>query len=152
MDQEDRRAMVRRGAKIAVPTVAALGAGGAVAIAATSSDTIHGCYSKSKGNLRVADHCKRTETAISWNKQGPRGLTGAQGIPGAKGDPGPQGAPGAKGDPGPQGVPGARQGRRHRSAGPGGAGRRGRLDAAVRPARRTRQRPAGLPEAQRHLR
>src|SRR4051794_26750910 len=93
MHRDDRRTMVRRGAKIAVPTVAALGAGGAVAIAATSSDTIHGCYSKSKGNLRVADHCKRTEVAISWNKQGPRGLTGAQG---AQGIPGAPGTPGAK--------------------------------------------------------
>jgi type VI protein secretion system component Hcp len=104
MDRDDRRTMVRRGAKIAVPTVAALGAGGAVAIAATSSDTIHGCYSKSKGNLRIASSCKRTETAITWNKQGPRGLTGAQG---AQGIPGAPGTPGAKGDPGPQGVPGA---------------------------------------------
>jgi type VI protein secretion system component Hcp len=97
MDRDDRRAMVRRGAKIAVPTVAALGAGGAVAIAATSSNTIHGCYSKSKGNLRIASSCKRTETAITWNKKGPRGLTGAQGP---KGDQGIQGAPGPKGDPG----------------------------------------------------
>jgi type VI protein secretion system component Hcp len=103
MDAADRRTMVRRGAKIAVPTVAALGAGGAVAIAATSSNTIHGCYSKSKGNLRVADHCKRTETAITWNKQGPRGLAGATGATGAQG---PQGLPGAKGDTGPQGPAG----------------------------------------------
>jgi type VI protein secretion system component Hcp len=102
--------MVRRGAKIAVPTVAALGAGGAVAIAATSSNTIHGCYStngKPKGTLRIADHCGKHETAISWNKKGPRGLTGATGAQGPKGDqgvPGPKGDTGATGPAGPQGA------------------------------------------------
>jgi type VI protein secretion system component Hcp len=108
--------MVRRGAKIAVPTVAAIGAGGAVAIAATSSNTIHGCYSKSKGNLRIASSCKRTETAITWNKSGPRGLTGAtgaQGPQGVKGDPGAQGVPGADGKDGATGPQGP--------AGPAGA-------------------------------
>jgi type VI secretion system secreted protein Hcp len=98
--------MVRRGAKIAVPTVAALGAGGAVAIAATSSNTIHGCYSKSKGNLRIADSCKRTETAITWNKTGPRGRTGAAGAQGPQGLPGTNGTDGKDGAIGPQGPAG----------------------------------------------
>jgi uncharacterized protein YjbI with pentapeptide repeats len=88
-----------------------------------ANGVIHGCYGKSSGSLRVTDSsCNKGEKALSWNRRGPKGDTGAQGPPGRngtgtgtqgpkgdkgdKGDPGPQGSQGPKGDPGPQGLPG----------------------------------------------
>lgn len=104
--------VVSRGLKLAVPTVAAVGAGGAIAVAAGGSgNTIHGCYRTNghgaeKGSLRIADHCGRHEVAITWNKRGRRGLQGATGPQGPKGDTGPQGPQGPQGDRGPQGIQG----------------------------------------------
>ena len=140
MSEERRRhRLATRSVKIAVPTVAALGAGSAIAAGAIPSadGTIHGCYSNSPGGkdgaVRVVDNddqCDaKKETAITWNQQGPqgeRGLTGPQGPQGEigpqgpQGETGPQGATGAKGDTGetgPQGLVGP-QG----PAGPPGAG------------------------------
>jgi type VI secretion system secreted protein Hcp len=115
-DEDVRRAgLPRRTLKIALPTIAALAAGGAIAAAAipASDGEISGCYSKSTadipGALRVidaTDSCRSDENPISWNQQGP------QGEPGAKGD---------KGDTGPQGPQGP-QGPAGSSASSGGGG------------------------------
>ena len=48
---------------------------------------IHGCYSKSKGALRIVDSeqgeaCSANETALDWNHTGPPGATGATGPAG----------------------------------------------------------------------
>ena len=90
MSQDDGRGrrVVRRGVKVAVPAVAAVGAGSAIAVAAGGSgNAIHGCYRTNghgaeKGSLRIAAHCGRHELAITWNKRGPRGLAGAIGPQG----------------------------------------------------------------------
>jgi hypothetical protein len=55
---------------------------GGVAFATTtdSSGTIHGCYNKSNGNLRVVESaadCRSNETALPWNQQGPPGPPGS---------------------------------------------------------------------------
>jgi hypothetical protein len=53
-----------------------IGLGGvAFATIPDSSGTIHGCYGP-QGNLRVVDSaagCRNSETALSWNQQGPPG-------------------------------------------------------------------------------
>jgi hypothetical protein len=72
------------------------------------SGVIHGCYSQSRGALRVVDapteQCNpNSEVPIEWNRQGPRGATGLQGLQGA---PGPQGPQGDVGPQGPQGAAG----------------------------------------------
>lgn len=87
----------RRGVTIAVPTIAAVVAGGAIAVAAIpdSGGQINGCYD-AKGNLRVVDpagSCANKETPLSWAQQGPKGDTGPAGP---KGDTGPAGADGAQ--------------------------------------------------------
>ena len=99
MGKDVRRGLASRGAKIGIPTVAALGAGSAIAVAAIPGDdgTIDGCYSRATGNLRVvesADDCRKAETAIKWNQRGPAGPQGLPGPAGPKGDPGPAGPAG----------------------------------------------------------
>lgn len=104
--------VVSKTLKVAVPTVAAVGAGGAIAVAAGGSgNTIHGCYSTNgkgahKGSLRIADTCRKHELPITWNKRGPRGLQGPAGPQGPKGDTGATGPQGPQGDTGPQGPKG----------------------------------------------
>ena len=147
-DGERRTIGARRGAKIAVPTVAALGAGGAVAIDPPNElGTIHGCYSKGhKEQTCVASPFDPTAGAprrpSTWEQAGS-----------ARPDrrPGPARPPRREGRPGrSRRARRRRQGRRHRPAGSGRASRRGRLDAAVRPASGSRRGSAGLPEARRH--
>jgi hypothetical protein len=57
---------------------------------------INGCYKTQNGQLRVIDpatgHCLPSETAISWNQNGP---TGSQGPTGPRGPTGPKGSPAA---------------------------------------------------------
>lgn len=109
----------RRALKYALPTVAALGAGAAIAVAAIpgSDGVITGCYLTNTANapglrpgqLRVIDpslpklptggpdpagSCMSDEATISWNQSGPQGPQGTIGTPGAPGVPGVQGAPG----------------------------------------------------------
>src|SRR4051794_19145461 len=105
-------------------------AGGAAYAAIPDNGTIHSCYTKNGGALRIADlpgSCKATETSLDWSQNGtpgpagpvgpagPIGTTGAKGATGAtgatgavgpKGDKGDTGATGAKGDLGPQGPKG----------------------------------------------
>lgn len=71
-----------------------------VALAASSGEgtnTIYGCKHPSGGWLRQVagpDGCRRRETPLSWNIEGPKG------EPGAPGPAGPTGPKGDKGDPG----------------------------------------------------
>jgi type VI secretion system secreted protein Hcp len=110
------RSARRPGMKVALPTVAALGAGAAVAIGSIpgGDGTISGCYitnpdGQRYGELRVIDPsqpatlpgggpnqqgaCLSDETTITWNQRGPQGPQGPQGAVGA------QGAKGAPGTP-----------------------------------------------------
>lgn len=109
-----RRRRFSASLKVLVPTVAALGAGAAIAvgqIGATGS-TYTGCVLTNQGDtatvpigsLRVLDpavtddmSCTSGEEQITWNQQGPQGQTGPQGPQG------PQGTPGAAGPAGPAG-------------------------------------------------
>ena len=108
MSDKERRLPHGKTAKIALPTVAALGVGGAFAAAAIpgTDGTITGCYKSSgigAGNLRVIDDgqaCAKSETQMKWNQQGrpgDPGKTGAQGPTGPQGPDGPQGPAGANG-------------------------------------------------------
>jgi hypothetical protein len=63
-------------------------AAGVQVAAATSHSTIHACVAKSNGALRVAKHCTKHETALSWNSRGPAGKNGKNGKPGNNGQPG----------------------------------------------------------------
>jgi type VI secretion system secreted protein Hcp len=105
----------RRALKIALPTLAALGAGAAVGIAAIPSadGSIHACFSNTDGAVRIIDveaptsaTCPVGETAISWGQQGPTGATGATGATGPTGPAGPKGDTGPAGTTGPQGAAG----------------------------------------------
>jgi hypothetical protein len=86
-------------------------AAGALALAASGAawasipgpdGSIHGCYLKRGGSLRVIDSssstsCARTETALNWSEQGPPGVQGPTGPQGASGPPGLQGPTGPAG-------------------------------------------------------
>src|SRR5689334_9116299 len=58
-----------------------------VAMATGGSGTIHSCYAKSSGQLRVVTgtKCHKRERSLTWNQTGP------QGNPGPKGTQGPPG-------------------------------------------------------------
>ncbi len=137
MRSEDSRPRrrVRAPLRIVLPTILALGAGGAVAVAAAvgTGGTINGCYLTSNdqtgtalGTLRVLDpsvsgdtSCNTGEQSISWNQQGPPGAPGTPGAPGAAGAPGqtgPTGSPGATGPTGPAGPAGGNPGQSGSSA------------------------------------
>jgi hypothetical protein len=79
---------VRVGAFAVVVLALAVG-GFAYASIPDSDGTIHGCYVKSGGGLRVIDvsvtKCKSNETAIDWNKNGATGAIGPTGATGATG-------------------------------------------------------------------
>jgi type VI secretion system secreted protein Hcp len=119
-----RRRLAGRGAKVAIPTMAALGAGSAIAVAqVTGEDPIDGCYNRLTGLLRIVEDpndCRALETAIQWNRRGPQG---EQGVPGPRGDIGPPGSAGPQGPAGSAGADGA-QGPQGPAgpAGPPGAG------------------------------
>src|SRR4051812_33186686 len=86
----------RRVLKFALPTIAALGAGAAVGVAAIpSGDGIHACIAKNStpvGAVRIIDadtqQCSDDEAPITWAQQGPPGPEGAPGPAGPVGDPG----------------------------------------------------------------
>jgi hypothetical protein len=94
----------RRWSRRVVTLTAALAAlaasvGVATATIPGSDGAISGCYNKTDGTLRVIDpagqHCKATESPLTWNLSGPQGLPGPQGPQGPQGAPGPQGAQGS---------------------------------------------------------
>lgn len=119
---------------VVLPTVAALGAGAAVAVGSipSSNGTITGCYqtvdqyanqgtpSTPYGTLRVIDPSNTTATnpqdyscqagseqTITWNQQGPTGPQGPPGQNGQNGQTGQTGQTGAQGPIGPQGPAGS---------------------------------------------
>jgi hypothetical protein len=83
--------------KVAASLAVFLAAGGAAWAAKGSSGTIHACYAKRGGALRIASHCRPTEKTLGWNQVG---ATGARGGTGATGG---MGAAGSAGGPGPTG-------------------------------------------------
>lgn len=120
--RERSRRRLRLPLRVLVPTLAALAAGGAVAVASipSANGTISGCYVTSVenpdglplGTLRVIDvdtgaTCPFGESAISWNQQGPAGPAGAQGSAGPTGPTGPAGPQGPAGSVNGEAGPGA---------------------------------------------
>ena len=84
----------RRLAFISIVAVMGLlaGFGGRVAWSAIpDGNTIHGCYKKDTGVLRVIDPgaggaCNsKSETALDWSQTGTQGIQGIQGIQGSQG-------------------------------------------------------------------
>src|SRR3954462_55829 len=84
----------RRLLRLALPPLAALGAGAAVAFAAIPAPdgTIHACIdpaSTPPGAVRIIDDatraCAAGETPLSWSQTGPAGPPGPQGDPGPAG-------------------------------------------------------------------
>lgn len=74
------------------------------------SSKIHACVA-SNGTLRQASSnagadCPDGQTALHWNRKGPKGDTGARGLQGAQGPEGPEGAEGPEGPEGPAGPAG----------------------------------------------
>ena len=91
-----------------VLVLASAGFAVASALPGTGS-TIHACIQKNGGALRVvgaAKDCKKSERAISFAKEGPRGLTGQTGAQGPAGANGKDGAQGPQGPQGPRGPAG----------------------------------------------
>lgn len=79
--------------------------GGAWAAVGAGGGSIHACYSKRTGALRIASRCKRSERAVSWSKVGPPGPPGKRGsnVRGATGKAGATGPVGPTGPAGPTG-------------------------------------------------
>ncbi|HEX6380939.1 MAG TPA: hypothetical protein VF180_06830 [Acidimicrobiia bacterium] len=113
-----RRTAVALG--IIVPVV---GAASWVAASENPSPTIHACVHRETGQVRIVsagEQCRRNETALEWNAEGPAGPAGAgaegvmgpagpqgeMGPAGPQGDIGPAGPAGDPGPAGPQGEPG----------------------------------------------
>jgi hypothetical protein len=74
-----------------------------------SNAVINACVKKGTGQVRVVRAgaaCRRGESPLSWNAQGPAGPRGAAGPTGAAGRAGPTGAAGPKGDTGARGATG----------------------------------------------
>lgn len=86
--------------KVAATLAVFLAAGGAAWAATGSRSTIHACYKKHGGALRIASHCRRGEAPVSWNKTGRTGRPGVSGLPGKNGATGKAGAAGASGGQG----------------------------------------------------
>ncbi len=95
---------------------------GTLAMAHERDTVYYACVNNDSGTIHILgdhDSCRRNETRISWNQQGPVGPQGPQGDTGVQGPAGPQGAQGdagtqglagpqgAQGDVGPQGPAGA---------------------------------------------
>ena len=91
-----------------------LAAVGSVAWATTSAgDKIYvACAKKKGGALRLvsaARDCRKTERAVTWNQEGPRGLPGQRGLPGEdglNGEDGIDGEDGLDGEDGDDGLDG----------------------------------------------
>ena len=65
--------------------VLVLGLGGGYALAASKTKTITVCADKGTGILHLKKHgrCKRGQTRVTWNQQGPQGVQGPAGTAGA---------------------------------------------------------------------
>jgi hypothetical protein len=100
-----RRVLFSAAVALAVAGVAVAARGGPLA----ATTVIHACVDR-EGDLRVvapAATCRRRETALDWNVQGPVGPQGPAGPAGAPGAPGPAGAAGSQGPAGAAGHDGA---------------------------------------------
>jgi hypothetical protein len=102
-----RRALILGGLCVVVAAV------GSVGWAMTSAnDKLVACAKKSGGALRLvtaAKDCRKTERAVTWSQQGPRGLPGPRGVAGENGldgEDGIDGEDGFDGDDGDDGVDG----------------------------------------------
>jgi hypothetical protein len=83
-------------APFAVMLALAVSVGVALGAIPDSGGVIHSCYQTHSGRLRVisqhtGEHCRQSETPLTWNQQGPGGPPGPQGPRGAQGPAGPQG-------------------------------------------------------------
>ena len=86
------RGKLIRPALVTLAIVAALLVVGGIAYASIpdGSGTIHACYQKNQGALRVIDTdkaqtCSSSENALTWSQTGPQGQPGQQGPPGPTG-------------------------------------------------------------------
>jgi hypothetical protein len=111
------RRPARRWAVLSAATAATLivGTGVALATVPDGGGVFHGCYDKHSGGLRLIDpsagqHCKRDETAVSWNQTGPAGPQGPKGDTGQTGPAGQTGQTGPPGQTGPAGPAGGLSG------------------------------------------
>jgi hypothetical protein len=72
--------------KVAQLTLAALAgaaiAGGGIALASGTSNTIHGCVTRSTHQLLIQKRCTRAQTTLTFNRQGPAGKQGPIGPAG----------------------------------------------------------------------
>jgi hypothetical protein len=82
-----RRNLIPYAALLLVLVVGA--AGGGYALAASGTKTITVCADKKTGILHLHNHgkCKRGQTRVTWNQQGPQGPQGSQGPAGQPGAP-----------------------------------------------------------------
>ncbi len=62
-----------------------------------AAQVIHACVNNKTGALRIANTCKKTESALTFNQAGPAGPTGPAGPMGAAGPAGPTGPAGQVG-------------------------------------------------------
>jgi hypothetical protein len=87
---------------------AAISLGAVTYVSASSDKTIKACANKKTGAMRyiAKGACKKTETALSWNQNGPQGLPGSAGTNGTSGPKGDTGITGLKGDTGARGETG----------------------------------------------
>ena len=97
----------------AVPWAIASGVGAATKeTPATSGELIRACADDRTGKLALRGRCRKGETRVTWNREGPEGPQGVagppgeQGIPGAQGPAGEQGPMGRSGGRGPAGPTG----------------------------------------------
>lgn len=100
-----RRALILGGLCVVVAAVASVG----WAMTSATNDKLVACAKKKGGALRLvvaAKDCRKTEHAVTWNQQGPRGLPGAKGVAGEAGADGLDGEDGVDGDDGDDGVDG----------------------------------------------
>ena len=70
---------------LALLLVLALGVGGGYALAAGKTKTITVCADNGSGILHLKTHgrCKRGQTRVTWNQQGPQGVPGEAGATGS---------------------------------------------------------------------
>jgi hypothetical protein len=67
-----------------------------------SRGVVHACYVPGTGAMRLVNgtHCRSSESALAWNRNGRAGVTGPQGLPGSPGNPGTPGGTGPTGGTG----------------------------------------------------
>ena len=86
-----------------------VGAASWVAASEDPSPAIRACVHRENGQVRIVsagEQCRRQESALQWNAEGPAGAAGRAGTAGEPGEPGPTGLKGDAGPPGSAGAPG----------------------------------------------